>query len=169
MKHKSSFRAIGSAALLAASFALPAAAVEVAPRITDREIIESLGELKAGQKALEAGQKVLEEKMDQRFEAVDQRFEAVNQRIDDLHGTMLALFSALIVLFVAQLGYIVWDRRTALRPVQEKIDRLDRDLQRDIELKSVQGSQLARVVEALQRLGRDDERIASVLRSVSLM
>ena len=41
-------------------------AVEVAPRISDREIIESLAELKAGQKALQ------------------QRFDDVNKRIDDL-------------------------------------------------------------------------------------
>jgi len=107
--------------------------------------------------------------VDQRFDAVNQQFDAVNQRIDDLHGTMPALFSALIVLFVAQLGYTIWDRRTALRPLQEKIDRLDRDLQRDIELKSDQDPRLTRVVEALQQLGRDDERIASALRSVSLM
>ncbi|WP_300288976.1 hypothetical protein [Nitrosomonas sp.] len=56
------------------TLALPAFAVEVAPRISDREIIESLAELKAGQKALEA-------KMDLRFtamqEQMDQRFTAM--------------------------------------------------------------------------------------------
>jgi hypothetical protein len=49
-------------------FALPAAAVEVTPRITDREIIEALTELKVGQKSL-AG------KMDQRFESMERRFD----------------------------------------------------------------------------------------------
>jgi len=39
--------------------------VEVAPRISDREIIESLAELKAGQKALE-------EKMDLCFAAMQE-------------------------------------------------------------------------------------------------
>lgn len=42
--------------------AMPVAAVDIAPRISDREIIESLAELKAGQKALE-------EKIDLRFNA----------------------------------------------------------------------------------------------------
>jgi len=55
--------------VLLAFYALPSAAVETAPRITDREIIESLAELRAGQKVLE-----------QRFDAVDQRFDAVDQR-----------------------------------------------------------------------------------------
>jgi len=62
------------AALLLVSPPL-ANAVEVAPRISDREIIESLTELKAGQEALEA-------RMDQRFEAINQRFDAFQQQID---------------------------------------------------------------------------------------
>lgn len=74
--------------------AMPVAAVDIAPRISDREIIESLAELKAGQKALEekidlrfnAMQEqidqrfaAIQEQMDQRFTAVDQRFTAVDQ------------------------------------------------------------------------------------------
>ena len=46
-------------------------AVEVAPRITDREIIESLATIRGDIKRL-----------DQRFDAVDQRFDAVDQRFD---------------------------------------------------------------------------------------
>ena len=34
--------------LIACVFSMPVAAVEVAPRISDREIIESLAEIKAG-------------------------------------------------------------------------------------------------------------------------
>jgi len=55
--------------------AMPMAAVDVAPRISDREIIESLAELKAGQKTLD-------EKIDLRFAAIDQRFEAIDRRLD---------------------------------------------------------------------------------------
>ncbi|WP_300294352.1 hypothetical protein [Nitrosomonas sp.] len=66
--------------------ASPAFAVEVAPRISDREIIESLAELKAGQKALEAKMDLrfiaMQEQMDQRFTAVDQRFTAMQEQMD---------------------------------------------------------------------------------------
>ena len=72
-------------------------AVGVAPRIRDREIIQSLPELKAGQKALEARMdqrleafqqqiderfEAFQQQIDQRFEAVDRRFEAIDQQLD---------------------------------------------------------------------------------------
>ena len=82
-------------------------AVDVAPRISDREIIEALTELKAGQKALEA-------KMDQQFEAVDQRFEAVDQNFNFLENLLMVVIAGIFGL----IGYIVWDRKTALRPVE---------------------------------------------------
>jgi hypothetical protein len=47
-------------------FALPVAAVNIAECISDREIIESLAEFKAGQK-------VLEDKMDMRFGVMQER------------------------------------------------------------------------------------------------
>lgn len=52
--------------------ALPLADIEGAPRISDREIIRSLAEIKAGQKALE-------DRMDMRLSRVDQRFEILQQ------------------------------------------------------------------------------------------
>jgi len=56
-------------------------AIEKAERISDREIIESLAELKAGQKAIE-----------ERFEAVDKRFDdmnnSINRRFDDLNSSV---------------------------------------------------------------------------------
>lgn len=61
-----------------------AVAVDVAPRISDREIIESLAELKAGQKALEEKMDLRFNVVDQRFDAVGQRFDAVGQRFDDV-------------------------------------------------------------------------------------
>ncbi len=61
-------------------------AVEVAPRISDRENIESLAELKSGQKALEKvmGQrfKSMEQTMDQRFQSMDQRIKSMEQTMD---------------------------------------------------------------------------------------
>lgn len=111
-------------------------AVETAPRISDREIIESLAELKAGQKSLQQqidGLKQstqqqfdqLREEMNQRFKAVDQRFDDMNRRIDgrfddmnrsidgrfdDLNrrfDDLMALMQILIGVLVAVLGSIL--------------------------------------------------------------
>ena len=231
--------------LIAAAFA--ADAVEVAPRIEDREIIESLAELKAGQRALEAVmnerfdgverrfQGVNErfeevdrrfeevgrrfETVDQRFEAVDQRFEAVDQRFEEMQNNIDQRFEGvnqrfdamqtnidqgfdavdqrfssmdqrfsslehtfdrrftflenLIMVVIAGIfgliGYIVWDRKTALRPVETRLIRLESELHRDLELQHEEGSLLTRLVKVLREMARNDERLANVLRNFSLM
>ena len=62
-------------------------AIETAPRITDREIIESLAEIKATQIA------------------ILHRFDETNAANRMFHGFIISI---LIALF----GYIIWDRRT---------------------------------------------------------
>ena len=156
-----------TAALFAA--ALPAIAVEVAPRISDREIIESLTELKAGQKALEVRMDQRFEAVDQRFEAfqqqIDQRFEAVDQQLDKIWALMLVMIAGIFGL----IGYIVWDRKTALRPVEQRIMALEAEFHRDLEIQHEDGSRLTRLVKVLREMAKSDEKLADVLRSFSLL
>ena len=104
-----------------------------------------------------------------RFKAVDQRFAALEQRFDDLFAMILAMFSALVLLIVSLFGYIVWDRRTALRPLESRLARLEQDLERDLELRHELGSLPTRLLNTLRSLAREDERLARVLRSFSLL
>ena len=143
--------------------ASPAAmAVDVAPRISDREIIEALTELKIGQK-------VLKETMDQRFEAVDQRFESMeagfNQRFNFLENLLMVVIAGIFGL----IGYIVWDRKTALQPVEERLLKLENELHRDLEIQHEEGSRLTRLVKVLREMAKQDEKLASVLRNFSLL
>ena len=184
-----------SYALVLAGMSLGAQAVDTAPRISDREIIESLARLEAGQKALAEQNdqrfKAMEESFDQRFKAmeasfdqrfkameasidhrfaaVDQRFAAIEKRLDDQMLVMLSMFSALILLIVALFGYIVWDRRTALRPLEARLAELEQDLERDLQLRHEQGSLPTRLLNVLRQLAREDEKLAGVLRSFSML
>ncbi len=84
-------RGLGFVALVGVTLLLgtrePARAAEVAPRISDREIIERLTRVEEGLKALR-------QEMQARFEAVDRRFEAVDKRFDDLQRGIDARFAA---------------------------------------------------------------------------
>ncbi len=144
---------------------VPAPAVEVAPRISDREIIESLAVLKHGQ--VDINRRF--EDVNRRFEDVNRRFDNLNHRIDGLRNTILVLFGAIITLIVALFGYIAWDRRTALRPLQDRLELLERDLYRDLELQHEEGSRLTRLIKALRQMAKTDEKIAEVLRSFHLL
>lgn len=100
---------------------LPVFAVDVAPRISDREIIESLAELKAGQKALD-------EKIDLRFNAtqeqVNQRFAAIQEQIDQRFATVDQRFIAIDQRFEAMQGQI--DQRFIT--VDQRFEAIDRRL-----------------------------------------
>ena len=72
--------------LVLLTVALPCSvnAVDTAERISDREIIESLAEIKAQFKVIDGRFDAI----DQRFDAVDQRFDAVDQRFETMQHTM---------------------------------------------------------------------------------
>ena len=127
----------------------PAAfAVEVAPRITDREIIERLTRLEEGQAALmrEMSQRFdeMNRSIDQRFKSVDQRFESMDKRLDMMANLMYVIIAGIFGL----IGFVVWDRRNATKPVRQDIDRL---------------------FQVMRKLAEKDQKIAEVLRSVGLL
>ncbi len=126
-------------------------AVEPALRITDREIVERLTRLEAGQ------------------EALNQRIDDLSQRITGTNNTMLALFGAMITILVAMFAYIAWDRRTMLKPVAVRLEQLEKDVYQELDLTSPEGSKLNRLIHAMRELARTDEKVASVLRSFSLL
>jgi len=49
------------------------------------------------------------------------------------------------------------------------MDRLERELHRDLELQHEEGSRLTRLVKVLREMAKTDEKLAAVLRSFSLM
>ncbi|MBI5788469.1 MAG: hypothetical protein HZA78_06415 [Candidatus Schekmanbacteria bacterium] len=78
---------------------VPAVAVETAPRISDREIVESLSQLKEGQKSLDKRIDDLRMEMNARFEGIEKRFESrfegIDKRFDDLRAEMNARFDSI--------------------------------------------------------------------------
>ncbi len=114
-----------SIALLSYSAAF---AVEVAPRISDREIIEGLADIRGDIKKLEAEVKgdIKElraeinavrveikaeiKAVDKRFEAVDKRFDAVDKRFDDINSRfddLRWMFSIFITISIVILGFVL--------------------------------------------------------------
>ena len=59
-----------------------------------------------------------------KFEAIDQRFESVEQSIRDLKSYMLAGFAILFAGMFALIGFVIWDRRSAIAPVQRESKHL---------------------------------------------
>ncbi len=89
-------------------------AIETAPRISDREIVERLTRLEEGQKSLERRFDDLRSEMNGRFEAVDKRF--------DMLQWMLGLFITIVLVilgFVLRMQWQMNRRQTQMETTLE--------------------------------------------------
>ena len=82
--------------------------------LSDKEIIEKLARLEEGQKGL------------------NKRIDDVNKRIDDVRnelkediGDLKSLVYLILAGIIALIGFVIWDRRTALSPVISKTKELE--------------------------------------------
>ncbi|MCF8364222.1 MAG: hypothetical protein K9H16_00475 [Bacteroidales bacterium] len=70
----------------------------------------------------------LRTEMNSKFEAIDYRFDAMETKLDAINSKFEPLywaFGILLTLMLFILGYIIWDRRTALHPIQNKTMNLE--------------------------------------------
>ena len=71
------------------------------------------------------------EAIDSKFEAMDSKFEAMNTKFEAMDSKIETLywgFGIMIALMLFLFGYIIWDRRTALNPIQNKTMNLEERL-----------------------------------------
>ena len=136
-------------------FPFPVEAVEPAPRISDREIIESLTRIEEGLKALKKEMDNRFELVDSRFEQIDKRFEQIDKRFDSIErqfDRLINIFIGIIASFAGvvavTIGFAIWDRRTALKPALNRVEKLE---------------------SVLRKYAEKEPRLAEVLRSLGLL
>jgi uncharacterized coiled-coil DUF342 family protein len=123
-------------------------AIENAPRISDREIVERLARLEEGQKTTNESIKQLREDMNKQFD-----------RIDSQLDRLAAIFTALVVF---TLGFAIWDRRTMVRPFEDKVKRIEEDIAEN-------RNKLHALIDALKSLSKTDEKVAEILKKFNLL
>jgi len=142
---------------------LPGYAVESSSKISDREIVESLVRLEEGIKRnkemiglLRSDIGSLRDEMRSLRDEMRSLRDEMRSLRDEVLGFMKwgfgILFSGMFIL----VGFILWDRRSTLKPVKDELDELER-------------GKVDRLITAMKKLSEDDSRIAQVLRSVGLL
>ncbi|MBI5186978.1 MAG: hypothetical protein HZA01_14805 [Nitrospinae bacterium] len=110
---------------------VPVLAVETAPRISDREIIENLSDLRGDIKELKAGQKALEQRFDDMNNSVNKRFDdmnnSVNKRFDILQW-MLGLFITVALSIFGVMGRILWNQQKKLTQIEATLEAQKEEL-----------------------------------------
>ena len=173
---------IGVTIVLTACFASTVPAADGTVTISDKEIIESLSELKSGQMVLNQRIDDVNRRFDdvnQRFDDVNQRFDdvnrrfddvnrrfddfnsSINQRIDDLKDEMNNLRIFMLWGFGIIFGgigglitIVIWDRRTAISPVVKKSKELEE-----------RGEQIEKI---LKEYAKADPKLEEILKSYGM-
>jgi len=100
---------------------------------------------------LEEGQKAL----NQRIDDLNKRIDDLNKRIDGLQTFMLWGFGILFGGMGILIGFVIWDRRTALAPAIKKYKELEEKEEK--------------IEKALKELAEKDPKIAEALKHVGLL
>ena len=133
---------ISALCLLVLGSSISVYAVEGSSKITDREIIESLVRLEEGVKANAV--------------AIKANREMIGSLRTELVGFLKWGFGLLFTGMLILVGFILWDRRSTLKPVKDAMDEMET-------------RKVDRLIEAMKKLSEEDSRVAHVLRSVGLL
>jgi predicted NBD/HSP70 family sugar kinase len=124
-------------------------AKEVSYTLEDRERIVRL------ETKVDEGFKAVNQRIDGLEKAVNQRIDglekAVNQRIDGLQNLIYVVISGIFIL----IGFVIWDRRTALAPAIRK----NKELEEREEI----------IEKVLKEYAKEEPRLAEILKSLRLM
>ena len=93
--------------------------------------------------------------MDKRFEAIDKRFEAIDRRFDQLNNLIIGIIGAFSAIVAVTIGFAIWDRRSMIRPFEDKVEELRKTDQKFLEI--------------LKTLAREDKKLAEVLKSFGIL
>ena len=142
----------------------------------------------------DTNQRLEEQRTDtnQRFaelrEDMNARFAQVDKQFTTLTNLMIAIIAAFVAIVVMAVSLALWDRRTMLRPVEEKTGKLEKllvdhmeprlqECEGKVETVTTQSTQSAEAeavkrkrmrdaLDDLQSRGGDDARLAGVLRGL---
>jgi hypothetical protein len=103
----------------------------------------------------EAKMEALDAKMGALETKMDVRFESIQKQIDQLSTMFYWGFGILITLFIFMLGYMIWDRRTALQPALDKVANAE--------------AKCANLIRILREYSKDHDDLAEILRTHGML
>ncbi|MFQ6042590.1 MAG: hypothetical protein ACE5PV_17175, partial [Candidatus Poribacteria bacterium] len=89
-----------------------------------------------------------------RIDDVNNRIDDVNNRIDNMTNLLLWGFGVLFAGMFALVGFVIWDRRTALAPAIKKNKELEENQER--------------IEKALKEFAIEEPRLAEILKRMGL-
>jgi predicted ferric reductase len=120
-----------------------------------KEILDRLTRLETrvmeGQKALEV-----------RIARIEEGMDGLDKRMDDLRGLIYVALGGIITLIcglIAMIGFVLWDRRTAITPVVRRTGELEKEFDEEKH----------NVMRVFKEYAKVEPRFAEVLKTVGMM
>jgi uncharacterized protein (UPF0210 family) len=88
-------------------------------------------------------------------EYIDKRFEDINKRLDQLINIFIGIVAAFAGIVAVTVGFAIWDRRTALKPVLRETKTLE--------------DRLERIEKALKEIAQTEQKVAEALKHTGLL
>ena len=104
----------------------------------------------------------LRQDMNKRFEQVDKRFEQVDKRFESLQNLMMAIVGAFAAIVAVTIGFAIWDRRTMVRPFEDKVKKIENDIVSD-------RKRLESLFEVLRNYAEKHPDLADILKQFSIL
>ncbi len=73
---------------------------------------------------------------------------------------------AMMALIAGLFGYMIWDRRTAQKPLANRVTNIEYE---HLDIKNPSGSNIKRLIAALRKLAENNKEVAEVLRAHALL
>jgi len=98
---------------------------------------------------------IVRREMNNRIDDMNNRINDMNNRIDDMKSFMLTGFVIIFTGIFTLLGFVIWDRRTAISPVVKKSKELEE--KSDLTLK------------ILKEYSKKEPKLAAILKSFNIL
>lgn len=99
----------------------------------------------------------LERNIDKRLDGVDKRLDGMDKRLDFMQMLLLIIIPLVLTSVIGIVGFVLWDRTTAIRPVEA-------ETKKEIEkLKEREEKLEQKLEDALRKIAQIDPRFSSVI------
>ena len=104
----------------------------------------------------------LREDMNKRFEHVDKRFEQLN-----VYLTIISTIFGMIT--VGMIGLVIWDRRTFLKPVSDKVEKVVKENEEKFKKIEENYEINMKIIQILRKISENNKEVENMLKNYRLM
>jgi len=108
----------------------------------------------------------LRQDTNKRFEELrhdmNKRFEQVDKRFQEQNNLMMAIIGAFAAIVAATIVFAIWDRRTMIRPFEDKVKSIEDEIASD-------RKKLKQLLDVVNEYAKKNPEFANILKSISIL